>query len=121
MYFLVGFDPAGCDLVLDGFQVDLPAADEVVQSSLEHVFHMGVPWSVTAKGSRSSWNSEIRVIVRFPGGDPVSRIGLFLEVRGNGPHLLRVAHPESTIAASWLDLRVKVANRACRLQQRSEM
>jgi len=43
MYFLVGFDPVGCDLVLGGFQVDLPAADEVVQSSLEHVFHMGVP------------------------------------------------------------------------------
>jgi hypothetical protein len=43
MYLLVRFDPVGRDLVLRGLEVDLPIADEIMQSSLEHILHMRVP------------------------------------------------------------------------------
>src|SRR6516225_6643828 len=41
--FLVRFDPMGRDLMLSGLEVDLPIADQIMQSYLEHIFHMRVP------------------------------------------------------------------------------
>ena len=76
--FLVRLNPVHRDLMLSGLEIDFPGADEIMQSYLKHILHVGVPGGRmvglrpkvsyrvrTAKGKRNDIVKGLRSEARF--------------------------------------------------------
>jgi hypothetical protein len=93
--FLVRLNPIGRDLVLRGREIDLPVADQIMQSYLEHIFNVRVPGGCMVGLRPKVWyrvrTAEGKRIVPFIGGCyPVFGVRLFSKGPRHGPHLFRV-------------------------------